>query len=266
MKKKILIALGTVQVILLAVWLVDPNWWHTGRKMVATGQYNTAKYLSSRNVTAFAEDAKHHIWIGTSEGLNIFDGHNFIQLLHDGSDSTTLPDDNIKCIFHSKDNRMFVGTANGLAEYIGAYQFRNFNIPSTAWGVTQIAETARGEILVNNGADVYVVGEDSVKPYFHFRLSYPLNYLVPDRSGGFWTIEQDKLTHYNKEKQPDRKLVVPHANVDYYHCDGDTLWVAQSRFVTGIDLNTNRVVYSSKKDLPISQQRLSWTLLPRSQQ
>ena len=57
MKKKILIALGTVQVILLAVWLVDPNWWHTGRKMVATGQYNTAKYLSSRNVTAFAEDA-----------------------------------------------------------------------------------------------------------------------------------------------------------------------------------------------------------------
>ena len=258
MKKKILIALGTVQVILLAVWLVDPNWWHTGRKMVATGQYNTAKYLSSRNVTAFAEDAKHHIWIGTSEGLNIFDGHNFIQLLHDGSDSTTLPDDNIKCIFHSKDNRMFVGTANGLAEYIGAYQFRNFNIPSTAWGVTQIAETARGEILVNNGADVYVVGEDSVKPYFHFRLSYPLNYLVPDRSGGFWTIEQDKLTHYNKEKQPDRKLVVPHANVDYYHCDGDTLWVAQSRFVTGIDLNTNRVVYSSKKDLPI----LPTTLFP----
>ena len=58
MKKKILIALATVQVILLAVWLVDPNWWHTGRKMVATGQYNTAKYLSSRNVTAFAEDAK----------------------------------------------------------------------------------------------------------------------------------------------------------------------------------------------------------------
>ena len=78
MKKKILIALATVQVILLAVWLVDPNWWHTGRKMVATGQYNTAKYLSSRNVTAFAEDAKHHIWIGTSEGLNIFDGHHFI--------------------------------------------------------------------------------------------------------------------------------------------------------------------------------------------
>lgn len=57
MKKKILIALATVQVILLAVWLVDPNWWHTGRKMVATGQYNTAKYLSSRDVTAFAEDA-----------------------------------------------------------------------------------------------------------------------------------------------------------------------------------------------------------------
>ena len=57
MKKTILIALATVQVILLAVWLVDPTWWHTGRKMVATGQYNTAKYLSSRNVTAFAEDA-----------------------------------------------------------------------------------------------------------------------------------------------------------------------------------------------------------------
>ncbi len=57
MKKMILIALATVQVILLAVWLVDPTWWHTGRKMVATGQYNTAKYLSIRNVTAFAEDA-----------------------------------------------------------------------------------------------------------------------------------------------------------------------------------------------------------------
>ena len=49
---------GPSHLILLAVWLVDPNWWHTGRKMVATGQYNTAKYLSSRNVTAFAEDAK----------------------------------------------------------------------------------------------------------------------------------------------------------------------------------------------------------------
>lgn len=251
MKKKILMTLVFVQVVLLAVWLIDPNWWQTRRQMVAAGQSLTAKYLSSRNVTAFAEDAKHHIWIGTSEGLNIFDGHNFIQLLHDGSDSTTLPNDEVRCIFRSKHNRMFVGTANGLAEYMGAYQFRNHNLPATTWGVTQVMETSEGEILANNGADVYCVKGDSVIPYFHFGSSYSFNYLVPDRSGGFWTIEQNLLTHYNKERRADQKLAVSHANVDYFHCGGDTLWLSQSRFVTGIDLRTNRVVYHSTMELPI---------------
>lgn len=251
MKKKILLTVILVQAVLLAVWLIDTNWWQTRRQMEEVGQSYTVKHLSSQDVTSFGEDAKHHIWIGTSAGLNIFDGHNFIHLLHDNNDSTTLPNDEVHCIYRSSDNRMFVGTANGLAEYLGAYKFRNYNIPATISGVLQVTETASGEILVNNGADVFHIKGDSAVPFYHFKMSYLRNFLFPDSKGGFWVVEQSMLTHYNKEKKVNRTICAPFANIDYYNTDGDTLWLSQSRFIRGIDLTNNRLVYRSKKELPI---------------
>lgn len=251
MKKKLLWTIIILQALLLLQYFWDPNRMETRRLEEIAGRYHVADRLTSRNVTAFAEDGKHRIWIGTDDGLNIFDGHSFIQLVHEVGDTTTLPDDNIQTIYRDSRGRMWVGTSAGVAEYLGGYKFRQHPVPVTRSGIPQITESADGTLLANNGTDVFSVSGDSVTRYFHFPTNDATNRLLCDRTGGFWTVAGQDLTHYNRQRRPDYKACAPHANLCYYFQHGDTLLVSQSRQVTLIDTRDNRILYKSKEDMTI---------------
>ena len=108
-----LIAALAIFGILTAIYTINPNRWRTEHMLESKGKHTGKDFmLSSLNVTAIAQDTKKLIWIGTSAGINVYNGHDYIQFFHDSEDSTALPDDYINVLHRDRKGRIWIGTQN----------------------------------------------------------------------------------------------------------------------------------------------------------
>jgi signal transduction histidine kinase/ligand-binding sensor domain-containing protein len=57
------------------------------------------------------------MWIGTTEGLNRYDGFGFVIYTNNIDDSASLPDNRIRAIFEDHNNNLIIGTQTGLCLY-----------------------------------------------------------------------------------------------------------------------------------------------------
>ena len=67
MKRKILAAVLTIQVVLLLFFFVDFNKRNTDDKKSVVGAMRESETLSDRSVTAFCEGGNQTMWIGTTD-------------------------------------------------------------------------------------------------------------------------------------------------------------------------------------------------------
>lgn len=70
--------------------------------------------LSQSDVTAIFQDYKGLIWMGTQDGLNLYNGFEFTVFSHDLLDSTSISNSFIHVIFEDSDKNLWVSTENGL--------------------------------------------------------------------------------------------------------------------------------------------------------
>jgi signal transduction histidine kinase/ligand-binding sensor domain-containing protein len=83
--------------------------------------------LSSSIASCIIQDHKGLMWIGTPDGLNRYDGFNFVVYKNDPGDSTSLADNVIKAIFEDHNKNLLIGTENGLCLYDrGKDRFLNY--------------------------------------------------------------------------------------------------------------------------------------------
>lgn len=73
--------------------------------------------LSQNTVVAILQDNVGFMWFGTQEGLNRYDGHNFIPYKHDEADPNSLPDNSIRALIDTPSGDIWVGTDGGLARW-----------------------------------------------------------------------------------------------------------------------------------------------------
>ncbi len=160
-KKTIIAAWIAVFCILLGNYLLNPNRMDTREVLLSKGAQTGKDYmLSSLNVTSFALDKRELMWIGTSAGINVYDGKDYVQFYHDIKDTTALPDDYINVLHLDKNGRMWVGTQNGLARYTGAYRFHRIALPKDASGNIVAIEDAPQGILASNGKQTFWIKDD----------------------------------------------------------------------------------------------------------
>ena len=69
--------------------------------------------LSHNSITCFCQDIQGFIWIGTSEGLNRFDGNSFTIYRNIPGDSTSINDNSILSIFEDENSFLWIGTEKG---------------------------------------------------------------------------------------------------------------------------------------------------------
>jgi ligand-binding sensor domain-containing protein/two-component sensor histidine kinase len=69
--------------------------------------------LSQSTVFATLQDSRGYMWFGTIDGLNRYDGYNFMVFTNNPSDSTTISDNVIISIFEDSRKQMWIGTVNG---------------------------------------------------------------------------------------------------------------------------------------------------------
>ncbi len=69
--------------------------------------------LSQAAINTIMQDRRGFMWFGTQEGLNRYDGTNFIVFQHDPADPTSLSHDSVRAILEDPDGALWVGTDNG---------------------------------------------------------------------------------------------------------------------------------------------------------
>ena len=75
--------------------------------------YSSADGLSDNNISGIEQDSKGYLWIGTSRGLNRYDGKNFVQY-HAGKNFNYLPDEVVTGLSWIGKNRLAVFTGLGI--------------------------------------------------------------------------------------------------------------------------------------------------------
>jgi len=69
--------------------------------------------LSNDLIFSIFQDSSGYIWIGTSDGLNRFDGYNFKKFFHDPQDSGSIPHNIVTWICEDSEKNLWVATFGG---------------------------------------------------------------------------------------------------------------------------------------------------------
>ncbi len=110
---------------------------------------------SSDDVTALIMDKSEKIWIGTSYGLNLYDGYGYRQFFHSDTDSSSISGNTITCLFRDSHDRIWIGTDNGLSKSIGSDRFESIKHDSKdVYHVTKIDETSDKRIIVSTENEI----------------------------------------------------------------------------------------------------------------
>ncbi|WP_026902878.1 hybrid sensor histidine kinase/response regulator transcription factor [Pedobacter glucosidilyticus] len=106
--------------------------------------------LSQNTVNTIYQDHKGLIWIGTWDGLNKYDGYDFVTYKNDGRNPNSLNDNRVSVVIEDKKNRLWIGTSSGLNLFDRNLEvFKSFSSKSNKhYAVYSIVEDKNGIIWI----------------------------------------------------------------------------------------------------------------------
>jgi ligand-binding sensor domain-containing protein/signal transduction histidine kinase len=170
--------------------------------------------LSSSIATSILQDYKGLMWIGTYEGLNRYDGFNFVTYKNDPADSSSLTNNLVKAIFEDHNKNLLIGTQTGLCLYDrNKDRFLNYMIDKSSplrgfnWSILKIAEDTLGNLWLatNSGLIYFDRINNKIVQYSHDRnnpesLSYDyLESVLIDKNNRVWASTRKGLNLFLPE-------------------------------------------------------------------
>ncbi len=196
---------------------------------VPDGSVVIASSLSNQRVNGFAQDRDGHIWIATQRGLNKFTGQEFYQYFST-DDNLGLPDNQITAIHASQDGALWVGSVNGAAVRLPQdCSFQRIPFPDRWINVSQILETAAGDILFSNNSSLllYDRSQSTLRPVIRELNSFTASALIQGER--LWAIGNNGFT-LNAYSTQDYSLLqsIPLDFQAYHMCSFglDELWIS----------------------------------------
>ena len=119
--------------------------------------------LSDGVIHTIVQDKYGFIWIGTSYGLNRFDGISVKNYFSKTGDTTTISNDFIQSLYVDRQGNLWVGTMSGLCRFDqrkNCFVRYNFSVPLI---ITDIIQNKDGKIWVGTDYGFYVVNEQKNK-------------------------------------------------------------------------------------------------------
>src|SRR5262249_13805113 len=74
---------------------------------------STEQGLSLNSIFCSLQDRQGFIWFGTMDGLDRYNGYDFVAFRHSQQDDRSISDNFVTALFEDSDGRLWVGTGNG---------------------------------------------------------------------------------------------------------------------------------------------------------
>ncbi len=224
--------------------------------------------LSQINVHSILQDSKGFLWFGTEDGLNRYDGYNFIIYRNEINDPTTISDNFIWTITEDKLGSIWIGTnSGGLYKY--SYATDNFerfvydssNINSLSGNnVRTLFTDSTGIIWIGTNSNSLcrldpktgTIDRIKLPGVRNYGVSVSIRALTEDNDGNIWIgTEGDGLIRYSKSSMSaevfysfrgiDRTINL--RSVWSFYLQDNTLWIGTNGDgLVEYQLNTGRAV------------------------
>ncbi len=205
--------------------------------------------LSQNTVFCILQDRRGFMWFGTQDGLNRYDGHEFLVYQHDSADPDSISDSWVLSLCEDRDGYLWVGTYNGLNRFDPGtgkfvHYFHDNNNPRSLIHnrVYRIVQDAGGDIWVGTrgGLDRLRRGEKGFTHYRHNpQVSHSLSSnrirdLLVDHHDRIWVATDAGLNLFDRgsgtfncfQHDPADPDSLTHNNISSLcQTDDGTIWV-----------------------------------------
>jgi len=205
--------------------------------------------LSHNTVTALLQDQQGFLWIGTSDGLNRYDGYEFVVYRHDPHDSTSLSNDDVVSLLEDQSGDLWISTANGLSRFdrrAGRFIRYTLGVDSLNLGAGPSLYDHTGHLWVGTrGAGLFKYDRqaDRFNAYRHdpehprSLASNDIRTLFEGRSGTLWVMTADQglqrtLHQYDAETDHFLRFPVPQEwrdPITVYEDEARRLWIGHGQ-------------------------------------
>ncbi|WP_186754145.1 two-component regulator propeller domain-containing protein [Echinicola salinicaeni] len=157
--------------------------------------------LSDVEVTSIYQDHYGFLWFGTANGLNRFDGQEYVPFVHEDTHTNSISSNQINTILEDKQNQLWVGTKYGLNRFDrDTHTFKRYmpaptnphSIPGKNIKVLFLDSKGNLWIGSNNGLSKYNAELDQFKNYYHKEdnpnslSGNSVNQIIEDSKGRLW--------------------------------------------------------------------------------
>lgn len=201
--------------------------------------------LSHNTVFSILQDRYGYLWIGTSDGLNRYDGYTYTVYRRVPGESTSLSNSTVKALLEDREGVLWVGTDGGLNRFdrhtghFRRYALQPKHLASVAPDVLALLEDRQGRLWVGTGEGLYRYHreEDRFEVYLHDPddpnglIDGDIWSLYEGRDGTVWIgMAQSAILHrYDPQTDQISRIELPPdwRFVSVLHEDeGGRLWLA----------------------------------------
>ncbi|MCU7548751.1 histidine kinase [Chitinophagaceae bacterium LB-8] len=232
--------------------LVIKNYKGKGETKMFVHEPGNPYSLSNSSVLSITPDSYGKIWVGTFEGLNVWDEHKngFIHYRHNPKKSNTLTHDFILSVLEDRKSDLWIGTVKGLNRMdrksgsITRYVFHPED--TTTFGsnfVASVLQSRQGEIWVACWmvpGDVHKLNSANGK-YETYRIGGMVSCLFEDDHGVLWAGGEEGLFQFNRRKNSFEPFVDSNAYTKFINVrsiiedDKKNLWIVAKNGILRLD-------------------------------
>ncbi len=222
--------------------------------------------LSNFSVSDIIQDPQGFLWFGTEEGLNRYDGYDFVVYKSKRGDSTALPNSFIGQLFLDRASNLWINTSSALCRYNpdtdGFEQFAQYFAGAEALlhkAFYHVLEDRHGEFWLGSGDGLYRYHPKKQKLQFYHHdpqvansLSANLIHMIfEDRAGAIWIAtseggvnrydrQSDAFQHFRHDPADSNSL-----STDFVWCITEdhqgTIWIGTENGLNSYDPRTQRL-------------------------
>lgn len=202
------------------------------------------EYEGIAALRSFYVDNREHIWIGTIDGVYIFDSSSqtLVQCKHSGTEPFSLPNNSVWKIYGDRQSNVWIGMYTGKLCYVNLNESNAFNTWTPHYGgltyvpVSTFAEDDETLWIGTEGGGINLMNKatGTITPFSHTFDN--VKSLTNDRTGNIWIatfreglnrydLRRHKLTEYRHDRNNASSLLANDVRKTALETDSG-LWVA----------------------------------------